>query len=519
MTRSFREDFERICGEQSKQRALLDSKTGRVLTYGTLFESVKGFGKFISKAGAKPSDRLFSVLPNSVEQLVACLAALWSGIDFCPISPLSTNEEIYRFIELCEGAIGLVPHNMDPALAEDLRSVCKKKILLSIETNGDLTDYLGNFETEESLSSPQSGKLILFTSGTTSSPKAMVIDGNRLWSSAVAWVEFHEFLNQESRFYNILPMSYLGGLFNLGLIPLAVGGSTVISDSFSAATILKFWREVEEYGVNTLWLAPTMLRSLLQFYRPVKKEKVAWKNVRVAFLGMSGIQLQEKKSFEDAFKIPLFENYALSETTFLTSEKEGEDAIRVPGSVGSVLPWVSLRLESAGDDENVKEIQVKTPYLLDGYLSLGGKIELPLTGDGWFKTGDLGLFRQNTLILKGRSKDIVKKGGYLILLRDLESVAEAHPAVAEAAAIGIEHSFYGESAALCLQLLKGEVSSASVLLEVKALLEKKLSKFKWPTEIHIVSSFPKTESGKIQKRKMAERLKSRQDVLESIQLH
>ena len=94
MIRSFHADFERICREQSKKRALLDSKTGRVLTYGALFESVQGFSQFLQESGACASDRLFSVLPNGIEQLVACLAALWSGIDFCPISPLSTVEEI-----------------------------------------------------------------------------------------------------------------------------------------------------------------------------------------------------------------------------------------------------------------------------------------------------------------------------------------------------------------------------------------------------------------------------------------
>lgn len=517
LLRSFRGDFERICAEGSRRRAILDSKSGRVLTYGALLETVKGFSAHLGESGVAPGDRLFSVLPNSAEQLVACLAALWSGIDFCPISPLSTSEEIRRFVELCDGAAGLVPHNLDPALAEELRKASKKKILLSIETNGDLTDYLGK---EASASPARDAKIILFTSGTTASPKAMVLSGDRLWSSAVAWAAFHDSLDAESRFYNILPMSYLGGLFNLGLIPLAAGGSIVVSDAFTAATALKFWRDVEEQGINVLWLAPTMLRALLKLHRPASGAPAPWKNVRVAFIGMAGVTLEEKEKFEATFRIPLLENYALSETTFLTSEVEGK-VRRVAGSVGSALPWASLRLRPAveGEKTDIQEIQVKTPFLFDGYLSRGGKVDLPLTSDGWFATGDLAVLEGDLLVLRGRSKDIVKKGGYLLVLSDLEDVAQAHPRVAEAAAVGIEHPFYGESAALCLRLFDGSLETGEVLLEVKALIAKKVSKFKWPTEIHAVSAFPKTESGKIQKRKMAEKLKSGDGVLESIQIH
>lgn len=517
--RSFHTDFEHICSRHAQQRVLLDSKTGRVMTYGTLFENVRRFSNFLQSAGARPSDRIFSILPNSIEQLVACLAALWSGMDFCPISPLSSREETNRFVQMCQGSIGLVPHTIDRTLATELQGMSKLNSLIPMDTNGDLSSYSAAGLSRSSDDAARSGKLILFTSGTTSSPKAIVIDGDRLWSSAVAWARLHSFLDAEARFYNMLPMSYLGGLFNLGLIPLAAGASVVISEAFSAASALRFWREVEEQGVNTLWLSPTVMRSLVHLHRPVSGGRTPWKQIRMSFLGMAPVRSEEKQRFEEIFGFPLLENYALSETTFLTSEKLEDRSKRVPGSVGSVLPWVALRIQPDAATNEAAEIQVKTPFLFDGYLSSDGAIRPSLTSDGWFATGDLGLMDNGILILKGRSKDVIKKGGYLLVLQDLEDVAGSHAAVEEAIAVGMAHEFYGESATLCLRLVKDATQPREVLQEVKALIAKRLAKFKWPSEIVAVETFPKTESGKVQKQALATRLLAREGVLDSIQVH
>ena len=98
----------------------------------------------------------------------------------------------------------------------------------------------------------RSGRLLLKTSGTTGEPKAMVFDINRLWSSGCAFLRHHDFIDADARFLNNLPMSYLGGLFNLGLIPLAVGGSFVVAQPFSGTSFLSFWQNVEHFGINVL---------------------------------------------------------------------------------------------------------------------------------------------------------------------------------------------------------------------------------------------------------------------------
>lgn len=518
--RTFRDDFERICQNQSSRRVALDAKTGRVWTYGMLRAAVEGMGRTLWAAGIRPGDRVFSLLPNSIEQFVSFLAAWRLGIDFCPLSPLSTEVEACRLIRRFRCASGMVPTNVDPSLAGKLSDETAKRRLIPIALDGDVSRWMDAPPIRTPVDGPAAaGRLILFTSGTMADPKAMVLNADRLWSSAVSWVEHHSFLNADSRFYNVLPMSYLGGLFNLGLIPMACGGSFVISDAFSGLGALKFVREVRSFGVNVLWVSPTILRALGHLHKSSGGAPDAFKHVAAVFLGMSPISLFEKEQYEERFQIPLLENFALSETTFLSSEGLPSRAARTPGSVGQILPWVEIRLQPHDGMEGGSEIQVRTPFLFDGYWSGEGRVDLPLTADGFFPTGDLGSINdQGTLVIQGRIKDIVKKGGYLLVLRELEEVARTHPSIVDVAAVGVPHDFYGESAVVFVQLDADPAESRAVLEDVAGRMVARLAKFKWPDEIVSMSSFPKTPSGKIQKSLIREAFQSRRGIQDSVTL-
>ena len=164
------------------------------------------------------------------------------------------------------------------------------------------------------------GKLIITTSGTTGAPKAILIDGDRLWSAGLAFLELHALKQSRLRFWNYLPMSYLGGLFNLALIPVASGGSFVVGEPFSGKTFLGFWQNIERYGVDALWMVPSIVRGLISLAERTKSLQPP-PPIRNCFLGTASITLSEKTKFRNLFGIEMLENYGLTETTFLTSEK------------------------------------------------------------------------------------------------------------------------------------------------------------------------------------------------------
>jgi acyl-CoA synthetase (AMP-forming)/AMP-acid ligase II len=234
---------------------------------------------------------------------------------------------------------------------------------------------------------------------------------------------------------------------------------------------------------------------------------------------MAPTRPEEKERFETELGVPLLENYALSETTFITSELVADRvATRGSGGVGRPVPWVQLAFDNASSLSGPPEIRVRTPYLFDGYFEAPDRIHLPTDDKGFFPTGDLGeLDAGGALVLRGRSKEVIKKGGYLLVLRDIEEIAVGHPSVLESVAIGVPHDFYGEAPVLCLRLRDGAVPREA-LLQVRAAVIERLAKFKWPTEIVVLRAFPLTESGKVKSSELARVVEAREGVVESVAL-
>jgi len=504
----FRYDFERLCEKHAEAPALVDAKTGAVRTYADLASLTERAAAFMVANGAGEGKTVVSLLPNSVDTMILFLGALRAGINFAPLSPLASAREIRNWIELVDPALCIhTPSEQDAVATADARPNFRD---LTIAADGQL-DWLGTEVSNEAPSAnPGPSRLFLYTSGTTGEPKAMVFDSDRLWAAAHAFAAHHDFLDSDSRFFNILPMFYLGGLFNLGMIPLSRGGSIVIADAFSGRSYLNFWRNVERFQINVLWLVPTILRGLLRLVKHGGSPSAAQRErIRGCFLGTAPADLPLKTRSEEEFGMPLLENYALSETAFITSETLQSRGLRSDGSVGEVLPFVQLRCaanHSERGDDLPGEIEVKTPYMFLGYLQSDGQIECPTTKDGFFATGDLGhMTREGTLFYDGRTKDIVKKGGHMIVLREIELLAEQHPLVEEASAVPVSHEFLGEDYVLAVRVHPA-ADGVDPISELQPWLRGELAKFKWPGRILERSDFPRTSSGKIKKRVLAEEI-------------
>jgi acyl-coenzyme A synthetase/AMP-(fatty) acid ligase len=520
MIRSFISDFEEIASKNEKRQAVIVAQTGSAWTYFKLMRAVNALGSHLTQQGNRPGDRILSLLPNSLEQLISFLAALKFGFEFCPLSPLATPDEVKHFIKTFKCATAVLPKNITPQLGQEFKAKLSKQIVLNLDIEGDLETIIDLSTKDTPTPGLKAGKLLISTSGTTSEPKAILLNGDSLWSSAMAWVEHQSIVKQEARFFNNLPMSYLGGLFNLGLIPLAAEGSVVITDAFSGVSGLKFWKDISQFQVNYLWLNPTISRTLMKLYRPDMKKSLDQLHIQSAFLGMAPIALSEKEEFENKFGLDLLENYGLSETTFISTETKNTKGPRTSGSVGGVLPWVQARFQPVGSEKSFKqEIQIKSPFLFEGYIGKNDRVDPYLTPDGYFPTGDIGnLDEFGNLALTGRTKDVIKKGGYLVVLGEIEELAKNHKAVFDAVAVPMLHDFYGETHNLCILPKDKNVPVERILNELKSLLTHTLAKFKWPDEIIVMENFPTTESGKVKKWVLPVWLKNRQGVKETIKV-
>jgi acyl-CoA synthetase (AMP-forming)/AMP-acid ligase II len=501
LLRSFARDFDEIVATGGERLAFIDARYEARYEYRELDRLMRRCRALFAARGARPGDCILSLLPTSADGIVAFLAAAHGGYSFAPLPPEAVAHEVSRAIELVRPRLCLLPATAPDAVLDAIRSA--EIPLVRAGLDGAFA-WLPEAEAERAPDGAPAGRLYLTTSGSTGEPKAIVLDVDRLWSSGKAFTARHRFLGRDSRFLNILPISYLGGLFNLCLVPMASGGDFVVGEPFSGRSLLSFWQQVEQFDVTVLWLVPTIIRGLLAIAERTSRQRVSPpKRIRACFLGTAPIDLATKTRFEEAFGIPLLENFALSETTFLTSELLDDGMPREEGSVGTVLSYATMRflpLDGAADETAAAEIAVRTPFLFLGYLQRDGSLDLPLDAEGYFHTGDVGhMTADGLVVIDGRLRDVIKKGGYFIALREIELLAERHPAVHEAAAVPIAHDFYGESFRL-LVILEPGAEEREAVAALGAWLRERLVRYKWPDKIEAVTEFPRTASGKVRKK-------------------
>lgn len=494
----FVKDFKEICKIENSHELLLVDDGNRVTSY-TYSEVYKKCIKMINcfkSYNVTPGDSIVVILPNSAEAAIVFFASLMYGVNYAPLPCTVTQREYYNWL-------GIVNPKFVVRKREIAEYESDMTAKIAIETDGSIS-FLDDFsDCLECKENEDSSNIFLMTSGTTGTPKAMSIDADKLWNSGKAFAEFHSLVDKRCRFWNYLPMSYLGGLFNLTLIPLYTHGSIVISEPFSGKTILNFWNFVEQHSIDSLWFVPSIVSGLLKISKLIGRKQSNYSDkIHTAFLGTAPIKLEQKQEFETTFNIHLLENFALSETTFITSEKIDNIRYREESSVGHVLPYVKVKLKPIGIVEKVNEIWVSTPFLFNGYLSDEGDLQLETDQEGYFNTKDLGYLNEDgELILCGRDRDIIKKGGLFVSLVEIEHIVNSLDFVEDAVAVPVKHDFYGESYYLYVIFQTDEDPKLSVNRLHLWLLEN-LVNYKNPDRIIAVSEFPRTASGKIQKQQL-----------------
>lgn len=495
--RSFNADFDAIVSGYGERPALIAAGGNeKVLTYAELDAISDRYLAWMSDLGVRPGECVGAVLPNSLEMLTLFVACLRGGIGFAPLACDTAPAETQRWSDLVKPRCCFFSPLLDGKIRAALEATGRP--CYPIETNG-LFVHL------PAMCAPQQhqagARLYLFSSGTTGLPKAIVLDGDRLWSAGHAFVRHHgASIEEPFRIWNYLPQSYLGGLFNMGLIPFSVGGSVVVDEVFSGKTFLGFWQMLDRHDINVLWFVPAIVRGLLAIGERTHRQQIAplVQKISLAFLGTAPIERATKNRFEEVFGFSLLENYALSETTFITSEAPGQTKERSEGGVGHCLPYAELRFKHLPNERaEFSEILVRSPFLMLGYLDDQGTVQVP-DEEGFFPTGDLGFTdASGQLVLSGRVRDVIKKGGYFISLREIELLAQSHPAVAEAATAVVTHPFYGETYRIKLILKPGVASNAAD--DVRDFLYASMARYKWPDGVDVVTDFPRTASGKIRK--------------------
>lgn len=300
-----------------------------------------------------------------------------------------------------------------------------------------------------------------------------------------------------------MPLFHVHGLLAAFLAPLSSGGSAIIPLKFSAAT---FWSDFTIHGATWYTAVPTIHQILLKTPPPNPKPSIR-------FIRSCSSPLSPKTFYEleKVFGAPVLEAYAMTEAAHQMTSNPLPPGKRSPGSVG-VGQGVEVRiLDQQGKEVptgSEGEICIRGANVTKGYLNNAEANASSFTANKFFRTGDQGKQdEEGYVIITGRIKELINKGGEKISPIELDNVVAQHPAVAEAVSFAMEDEMYGQDVGLAVVLKDGQTLADG---ELKKWMTEKVAKFKLPKKVYVTKIMPKTATGKVQRRMVAQEM-SKQD--------
>jgi long-chain acyl-CoA synthetase len=245
---------------------------------------------------------------------------------------------------------------------------------------------------------------------------------------------------------------------------------------------------------------PTMYSALLHVADRAAYDLSA---LRVCLSGGAAMPVEVLRQFEEAFGVVVLEGYGLSETSPVASFNR-PDRGRKPGSIGTPVGGVEMRVVDKDGvtvpDGEVGEIAIRGHNIMKGYWNKREATAEVLSADGWFRTGDMGRVDDDGFYyIVDRKKDLIIRGGYKVYPREIEEVLYEHPAVAEAAVIGMPHAELGEEVGAVVALKPGATVTSD---ELRAYAKAQVAAYKYPRHVWFVEALPKGPTGKILKREI-----------------
>jgi acyl-CoA synthetase (AMP-forming)/AMP-acid ligase II len=473
-------------------------------------------------------DRVVLAQPNSYAFIVSYLSLLLYGATVVPLNPKMPkpemeaiigrsaavgalvhhglneqflNLETYRGLKFVASFTGRAPDALEFTLFEDRQGEWVEPGGLNALFEAAASDTMSVKE-EPAESTPA---VLLFTSGTTGTPKGVLLTHRQVMATARNVSVSHR-LSKDDISYCFLPLFHINAQVVAVISTFITGGKLVVEEKFSAS---KFWPTVAKHRVTWASAVPTVIAILLKTPKP-ETVPASMRFIRSASAPLPAAQAA---LFEEMFGIPVIESYGLTEAASQVCVNPLPPEEHRFGSVGRPV-GVELKIVDDHDVElpprQIGEIAIRGESVISAYAY--GDPTGSSFRNGWFHTGDLGYIDEDGFVfITGRSKEMINRAGQKISPREVEEVILRHPHVKVAAVIGLPDELYGERvAAYIIPEWPANERNDSVLIdEIRQLCLTSISAYKCPAEFHIVDEIPVGVTGKIQ------RYRLRQQVLET----
>lgn len=461
---------------------------GEATTYGELRSDVARLRGGLIGLGLRPDDRVAILAANDRLFVTAYLAILGAGCVAVPLNPLSPPAEVARELDAVEARAAIVGpaaiRSFDHPLEHVLDAVAVGA-LISASEPAPLVDR-----------EPGDLAVLVFTAGTAGRPKAaMLTHGNLHTNLRQVQAVPERRIGPDDVCLGVLPLFHIFGLNVVLGLGLFAGATVVLVERFDPSTALDSLRD---HGVTVVPGAPPMWVSWAGM---VDADPAAFATVRLAFSGAAPLPPTAVTAMRERFGVTLEEGYGLTEASPVVTSSAGVGT----GSIGRPLPGVSVRLVGADGDDvplgDPGELWVQGPNVFPGYWRDPEATAAALAGDGWLRTGDIAVCGEDgTLRLVDRVKDLILVSGFNVFPAEVEDVLRLHPAVAEAAVIGVPHPHTGEAVKAHVVVHAGAAAEEDDLIDHCA---GHLARYKCPEKVLFVAELPHGLAGKVLRRSLS----------------
>ncbi len=475
----------------------IDGDGAHSVSFGELERACARVAALLRRCGSEPGDTVSLVMPNGLMTLQLLLGAMAGGWCVNPVNLLSQGSQMRYVIDHSDCKVLLVSPQWESAVRDMLRGVARAIAVVVVDPHAQ-TLPAGDLDAQCAPPPPAGAALalLMYTSGTTGVPKGVMLTQENLAANALA-VSAEHGLGPDDRVLAVLPLYHINAFVVTMLAPLAHGGSLAMPPKFSAA---RFWEQAFERRCSWLNVVPTMISYLLEGAAPTPAQTA---RIRFCRSASAALAPQHLSAFEQKFGTGIIETMGLTETAAPSFSNPLDALRRKPGSVGRASGCAALVIDAGFApvaDGHTGEIAIRGPNVMRGYFKDDEATRLAFTPGGWLRTGDLGWRdADGFFFVTGRIKELIIKGGENIAPREIDEVLLRHPAVLDAAAVGVADRHYGQEIMACVVLRAGHEGDEAAL---RAFCLEQLGPFKTPKAIRVVTELPRGPSGKVQRLKL-----------------
>jgi long-chain acyl-CoA synthetase len=463
-----------------------------VLSYALLDELSARVAGWLRERGLRPGDPVGVMLPNVPAFPVFYYGVLRAGGAVVPMNPLLKSREVAHYLGDSGARLVLAWETTSSEAQAGAAAAGASAVIIGGATLDSVASW--PLSPEVAKRADDDTAVILYTSGTTGTPKGAELTHANMRRNASVTATMLLGLGPDDVVMGCLPLFHSFGQ-TCGLNAAVLSGAclTLIS-RFSPAQALAV---IERDRVTVFEGVPTMYVGMLH----ESADAPDTSTLRLCVSGGAALPVEVLHGFESAFGTVILEGYGLSETSPVATFNRRDK--RKPGSIGLPIEGVELRLVGEDGAEvaagEIGEIAIRGHNVMKGYRGRPEATAAAISG-GWFRTGDLARADEDGFYyIVDRKKDMIIRGGYNVYPREIEEVLYEHPAVLEAAVIGVAHPALGEEVAAAAVLRPGATATPQ---ELRDWVKQRVAAYKYPRHVWLTDALPKGPTGKILKREI-----------------